>query len=221
SVGEVPVTIEGPEPAVDADHSPPVSAGADAALPSPPPTAPAPVPVPTRASPSFARRLSSASRDPRARRQHRLLIAAVAALSLLLAVQVLLADRDRLARDPGWRPALAHLCGVLRCSLPPWREPAALTVLARDVRPDPARPGELLASATFRNDARWAQAWPRLRLTLSDIDGHPVGSRVFTVEDYLADAPPAQLLAAGQDVQVHLRLHEPGARAVSFAFDFL
>jgi len=188
----------------------------------PPAVAPAPAirPAQTGASPSFARR-APGTLDARMRRQQRALYGAVTALVLLLGLQVLLADRARLATDPGWRPMLTHMCDVLRCSLPPWREPAALTVLARDVRPDDTRSGQLFATATFRNDARWAQAWPRLRLTLSDIDGRTVGSRVFTANEYL-DVPPDQpALAAGDSAQVRLQLVEPDARAVSFAFDFL
>jgi len=180
-----------------------------------------PKPAPTRASPSFARRGASGAPDAHARRQHRILYGAVVALTLLLGLQVLLADRARLATDPGWRPTLTRICGVLRCSLPPWHEPAALTVLARDVRPDAADPGQLLATATFRNDARWAQAWPRLRLTLSDVDGRAVGTRVFTAHEYLDTAPAQPTLAAGDSAQARLRLVEPDARAVSFAFDFL
>ena len=186
-----------------------------------PPPAIAPRPAATRTSPSFARRGAPGPLDARMRRQHRILYGAVVALTLLLGLQVLLADRARLASDPDWRPTLARLCGVLRCSLPPWREPTALTVLARDVRPDGARAGQLLATATFRNDARWAQAWPRLRLTLSDIDGRAVGTRVFTVQEYLLAAPAQPTLAAGDSAEARLQLVEPDARAVSFAFDFL
>lgn len=186
-------------------------------VPSASPAIAAPTPRP---SPSFVRRRAGTDAGPHARRQTRWLIAAAGALSLSLCVQILLADRARLARDPGWRPLLTTLCTALRCSLPPWREPAALTVLARDVRPDPSRADVLLATATFRNDARWAQAWPQLRLTLSDIDGRDVGSRVFTAADYLGAPPGAATLAAGDSAQVRLALHEPDARAVSFAFDF-
>ncbi|KPN19508.1 hypothetical protein AO715_05790 [Xanthomonas sp. Mitacek01] len=178
-------------------------------------------PAALRTSPSFARRGAAVPRDARARRQQRLLSVAVVVLTAVLGLQILLADRARLAADPAWRPTLVRLCGALRCSLPAWREPTALTVLARDVRPDRARPGQLSASATFRNDARWAQAWPRLRLTLSDIDGRAVGSRVFTVEEYLGGPPPAPVLAAGHSADVRMQLVEADTRAVSFAFDFL
>jgi len=143
---------------------------------------------------------------------------AVAGLCLLLVLQLLLADRARLARDPQWRPVLLQLCGVLSCSLPPWHEPAAFTVLDRDVRP--AAPGVLHVTATFRNDARWPQAWPSLLLTLSDVDGRNTGARVFTPREYLGAAPDRPWLDSGQSARVKMDVIEPGRRVVAFTFDF-
>ncbi|ASR42640.1 hypothetical protein BEN78_03755 [Xanthomonas citri pv. mangiferaeindicae] len=171
----------------------------------------------SRTVPSFARsRVAAAS--PRARRW--LWVAAVG-LALLLVLQGLFAERARLAAHPAWRPALERLCGALGCALPPWREPAALALLARDVRAEPEDPTRLQVSAAFRNDARWPQAWPQLRLVLSDIDGHVIGSRVFTAQEYLGGAPPAPTLAPGATAHVRLTLEEPGPGAVSFAFELL
>jgi len=201
-----------------ADHAALASQASPAAPASPPAAVPAM--ASSRASPSFVRAGAGARAAP-VDGQRRALSVALVALALLLGLQIVIADRARLAADPGWRPTLTALCAVLRCSLPPWHEPAALTLLARDVRPDPAHEGRLLAVATFRNDARWAQAWPRLRLTLSDIDGRPVGSRVFAAEDYLDTTPTAPTLAPGHSAQVRLHLREPEGAAVSFAFDFL
>ena len=53
--------------------------------------------------------------DGRATRAPRHGIAIVVALSLLLVVQVLLADRVQLAADARWRPAVETACAVLRC----------------------------------------------------------------------------------------------------------
>lgn len=144
--------------------------------------------------------------------------AAIAALALLLALQLLLADRNRLAADAGWRPVVAAVCGVLRCSLPPWREPAAFVLIDRDVRAHPKKSGVLRVTATFRNDARWAQPWPRLQLILSDIDGNPVAARVFTVREYLGAAPQQSLLASGQTASIAMDVVEPAARSVAFDF---
>jgi len=147
-------------------------------------------------------------------------IAVIAALALLLVVQVLLADRAQLAASARWRPLLEGACAVLRCDVPAWREPAALTLLQRDVRPDPARPGVLHVAASFRNDARRAQAWPTLLLTLSDADGRAVGFRAFTPAEYLGKAPAQATLARGASATVALDVIEPGPGVVAFTFDF-
>lgn len=148
--------------------------------------------------------------------------AAVAALSLLLVLQLLLAQRDTLAADARWRPTVSALCTLLRCRLPPWREPAAFTMLSRDVRAHPAAPGALLIHASFRNDAPWPQPWPRVVLTLSNVDGRIVGARAFTAREYLdGDVAATQReLAPGQTAAIALAVVEPAPDVVAFNFDF-
>ena len=117
--------------------------------------------------------------------------AAVVGLSLLLGLQVLLADRARLAGQAGWRPLLSTLCAGLGCSLPPWREPAAFALLQRDVRQHPSVPGALRVSATFRNDARWPQPWPQLQHWLATLTTSPGFEQVMgKYPQWLAGAPP-------------------------------
>jgi hypothetical protein len=146
---------------------------------------------------------------------------ALCVLALLLVMQILLADRARLATDARWRPLLATLCGALRCELPVWHEPSAFVMLDRDVRPASDQPGVLRIQASFRNDARWSQAWPYLQLSLSDADGRVIGSRVFAPEEYLGHAPPAgETLAPGQSGRIDFRVREPAAGTSAFTFDF-
>lgn len=145
----------------------------------------------------------------------------VAGLVLLLGVQVVIADRARLAADAGTRPWVAGLCTVLRCSLPAWHEPAAFSMLSRDIRPVPGQAGALQVQASFRNDARWAQAWPALRLSLSDADGRVIGRRTLQPAQYLgAGADPQARLEPGQSAQVSFRLREPAAATVAYSFEF-
>ena len=153
-------------------------------------------------------------------RQRWRMSAGMLGLTGLLLLQMLLADRTQLAADARWRPALATLCGVMRCTLPTWREPAAFTLLARDVRPDPHRPGVLRVTARFRNDARWPQAWPGLLLTLSDVDGRVAGARLFSAHDYLATAPTQNELGSGQSASFAMDVREPTPQVVAFTFDF-
>lgn len=201
---------------IAADAVPPTAVAA--AIPAPEAT-PRPSRAAGRAAPSFARR-SLAAADGAAAGRRWPLPAAVAALSLLLVLQWLLADRARLAADPAWRPVVAGACALLRCSLPPWHEPSAFILLERDVRPHPEAADALRITASFRNDAAWAQAWPEVVLTLNDIDGRPLGKRAFTAAEYLDGAPPSALVESGQGAVIRMDVLEPGPGAVGFSFDF-
>lgn len=168
-------------------------------------------------TPSFTRQVARAPTHPRAARWQ---WAALVVLSLLLVLQVLIADRARLAADAGWRPLIIRICGALGCSVPAWHQPGAFAMLSRDVRPIADAPGGLHVQATFRNDARWPQPWPVLLLSLSDADGRVLGARAFTPGEYLgADASQAEL-APGQSARIALRLREPNPDVVAFSFDF-
>lgn len=196
----------------------PDAAGTPVDAPSPvtlhAPTTPAAA-VPVKPMPSFAHGRRAAHRPGSRWKTH----AAIAGLAVLLGLQLLLADRAQLAADARWRPLLSSLCGALHCSLPPWREPAAFVLLARDVRPHPTLANTLHVTATFRNDARWPQPWPRLRLTLSDVDGRPVAARDFNAREYLGAAPTQNELASGQSATVAMDVREPAARSVAFDFE--
>lgn len=215
----VPEPDPEPEPRPEPESEPvpePTLQPAPAAPEPPADTAAAQAPAaPARPAPRFLARGTGAGL-----RGDRRLVAVAAGLAALLVVQLLLADRDRLASDAGWRPVVATLCGALRCSLPAWREPAAIAVEQRDVRPVPGRPGVLRASATIRNDGRWAQAWPRLVLTLSDVDGRALGMRSFGPAEYLAAPPQDVTIDRGQSTSLLLDIVEPSPHAVAFNFGF-
>lgn len=175
---------------------------------------------PNARGPTGPRFLQRARTTPVHAKQARLQWLAVIALSLLLFAQVVLADRARLATQAGWRPLVVALCGVFRCDVPTWREPAAFTMLSRDVRPIIGRPGALQAQATFRNDARWAQAWPVILLTLKDADGRTLGARALQPVDYLPQGEASPSIGPGQSAQMAVRVKEPSANVVAFSFDF-
>ncbi|MFA6985772.1 MAG: DUF3426 domain-containing protein [Arenimonas sp.] len=178
--------------------------------------APSPPPSPTTPSPEFVR---PSARPPRTRGAWwPWLLVPVLTSSLL--VQIAVADRARLARDPVWRPRIVTLCNWLRCTVPAWREPGALKVTSREVRPHPSAPGVLLVTATFRNDAAFAQAWPVLQLSLANLDGDALGLRRFTPREYLGSEPATAQIGPGQSASITLEIVDPGKRAVAFNFEF-
>ena len=195
--------------------------------PEPEPEPPTPViasqPVPPAGSrshghaPSFTRTPAPTVIAPRAAKWQ---WAAVFVLASLLLVQVLVADRARLAAEAGWRPMITALCSALRCSVPAWHQPGAISMLSRDVSPLAGSNGGLDVRATFRNDARWSQPWPVLLLSLSDADGRVLGSRAFLPHEYLGPDATQTELAPGQSARIALKLHEPNPDVVAFSFDF-
>lgn len=144
----------------------------------------------------------------------------LALLVIALGLQMLIADRARLAQDARWRPLLERTCALLGCSLPPWHQPQAYTMLAREARPLPGAAGVLQVHASFRNDARWPQPWPAIALSLADADGRTVGARVLLPRDYLQPDLRQTTLAPGQSAQMTVQVREPAGGAVAFAFQF-
>jgi hypothetical protein len=165
-------------------------------------------------SPSFARQRQ---RLPRPAQPRWWLASGGLLLSMLALYPV--ADRAQLAADPDWRPALTSMCGVLRCSLPPWRELKAFEFVESDSQPHPSVPKARLITASFRNDARFAQAWPLLELRISDLDGRDIGLRRFRPQEYLGGVPPSATIPPGQTVNAKLEVVDPGNDMVSYSFD--
>lgn len=165
-------------------------------------------------TPRFSR---TAAPDRRGRRWEWV---AVAVLLALFAVQASVAARATLAADARWRPWVSALCGTLGCSIPAWREPTAFAMLHRDVHPLAEAPGLLRVQATFRNQARWPQAWPVLWLRLSDAEGRVTGEQGFAPHEYLPAERVDGALAPGQSAEVAFLVREPAAGTAAFSFDF-
>lgn len=166
-------------------------------------------------APSFA---AETARTPSPHRRSERLIAAVLLLGLLLQLGWL--QRHSLAANAALRPMLEATCASLHCQLPAWRDPAAFTMLSRDVIAPPDHPGVLRVQASFRNDARWSQAWPALTLSLTDVNGRSLGTRRFLPSDYLGKTPHAAQLAPNQASQIAFDIIEPAPNVVAFDFRF-
>ena len=146
---------------------------------------------------------------------------ACGALALLLGLQLVWAERRPLMRNPQFGPWLRAACEGLGCSLPLVPDLAKLQLLSRDVRPHPSVPGALMISATVRNNARFAQPYPVITITLSDLDGNRVAMRRFRPSDYLDDpALRARGLAPGASAALVFEVKDPGKKAVAFEFGF-
>jgi predicted Zn finger-like uncharacterized protein len=86
---------------------------------------------------------------------------------------------------PSLRPLLEAGCAALDCDIPLPRHVDLVSIEASDLQVDPAQGGALTLSATLKNRASYAQAWPLLEITLTDVQDNAVLRRVLQPADYL------------------------------------
>lgn len=142
-------------------------------------------------------------------------------LALSFAAQIAYVERAWLLDNARLRPWLDDLCSAMHCTLPLRNDTTQLALLARDIRPHPSVPDALIISATLRNDAVFAQAFPHVEISLSDLDEHRIAMRRFTPRDYVTDSNTVRHgLPAGRSVALVFEVTDPGKNAVAFEFKF-
>jgi len=145
-----------------------------------------------------------------------------AVLLLSLCAQIGYAERAMVLADARARPWLDRICDTFGCRLPLRRDPARLQLLSRDIRPHPSVAKALIISATLRNDAEFAQAFPAVEISLSDLDENRIAMRRFQPQEYLGDMHSAAGgLAPGATAALVFEVADPGKNAVAFEFKFL
>ena len=148
-------------------------------------------------------------------------IAGSVLLLLTLGGQIAWAERAMWLDDARVRAWVDPACAKIGCRLPARHDVGALELLSRDIRPHPSVPGALIISATVRNDADFAQAFPSVEITLSDLDETRIAMRRFRPRDYVSDPRTiAAGLAPGATTALVFEVADPGKNAVAFEFKF-
>ena len=168
-------------------------------------------------TPAFARRTASA--QPATRTWPWRLGASALGVGLL--AQIGYAERAPLLDDARLRPWLDQACASLGCRLPLRHEPSHFALLSRDIRPHPSVANALIISASVRNDAAFAQAFPDIEIVLSDLDENRIAMRRFHPQEYLGDTRTiAAGMAPGSTTALVFEVADPGKNAVAFEFKF-
>lgn len=145
----------------------------------------------------------------------------VGILLVSLLAQLAYAERASLLDDARVRPWLDRACAELGCRLPLRHDPPRLQLLSRDIRPHPSVANALIISATLRNDADFAQAFPAVEITMSDLDENRIAMRRFLPQEYLGDSRNlASGMAPGATAALVFEVADPGKNAVAFEFKF-
>ncbi|MBV1786930.1 zinc-ribbon and DUF3426 domain-containing protein [Marinobacterium sp. D7] len=139
---------------------------------------------------------------------------------LTLAGQYLWFERATLAHHEELHPIYLLACDSLPCEL----DNGAYRSIVNQgmvVRPHPAFADALSVDIQLRNDAAFAQPFPALSLSFTDLKGRPVASRVFKPQEYLPVDRRGELMQPMTPVQLQLEITDPGVHAVSYQLELL
>lgn len=108
-------------------------------------------------------------------------------------------------RFPQAKPWLTQGCAALDCSVELPRQIDLVSIDDSDLREDAEHENVVLLTSTLVNHARFAQAYPHLELTLTDLDDRAILRRSFAPQEYL---PQGADVASGMpaDGEVHVKL---------------
>jgi hypothetical protein len=138
-----------------------------------------------------------------------------------LLAQVAWYQKDRWMADPEIRPWLEQNCARLGCELPLLSVPTEIEARELIVRAHPDAPDALIVDALVVNRATFAQAYPVIELTFSDVNGRVIAERGFDPAESLAgDLAGAKRFAPATPIHISLEIEDPGDQAVNYRMTF-
>ncbi len=142
----------------------------------------------------------------------------------LLGMQVKYFFVERYAQDQTYRKYLTGFCKIAGCDLPPRQAPFQFTLTHTRIALHPTEPGALRVTVKLINEAKFAQPYPYLQLTLTDRAGRVVGRRTFSPELYLANGhnnASGNMVGQGELASIVFNLARPHEKAVGFVVDIV
>ncbi len=118
---------------------------------------------------------------------------------------------------PNTKSTLVKVCHILGCSIELPKKIDLIVIDDSDMQEDDTYLGVIHLSSTLINRANFAQAYPNIEVTLTDIDDKPKLRRIFKPTDYLANqAETLKGMAAGQEVKMKLVISAEGLSAAGY-----
>ncbi|RDH42527.1 DUF3426 domain-containing protein [Zooshikella ganghwensis] len=129
---------------------------------------------------------------------------------------------DTLAQDERYRPYYTKACQYVGCKLPTRIDINKIKGNELLVRSHPRYPNALLIDAIIFNQANFAQPFPTIKLTFSDINDNVIASRGFKPSDYLAgELAGSKEMPARVPIHLSFEIVDPGPNAVNYHMTFL
>jgi hypothetical protein len=161
-----------------------------------------------RIRPAFGMEFERAADDfsiPGVELRRRLLRVATLLAILAIPVGIVLGRNIIVQSLPSLRPIYVAICAPLACQVPLPSDPEAWSVESNELLEDQGSPQLYHFTATLRNRSRYAQGFPSLDLSLTDVEGLAVDRRVVPPQQYLPpNRPAADGLAPNSEVSIRV-----------------
>lgn len=143
-------------------------------------------------------------------------------LTIAASIQMIYFKRAELTRNTELRPYLVSLCELAKCDIPELKDISRLELSSKNVYSHPNVDNALMITAVMVNQASFAQQFPTLQVSFTNLVGDIIMARQFkpgeylnTNEDKLSDMQP------GLPIQIILEVIDPGNNATAYEFSFI
>ncbi len=152
--------------------------------------------------------------------------AGIALLIALLALQGLYYFRNDLAKHDNYRGLVVSMCNILSCEVPLRNDAqqGIKTLLMRShaISAVPGQANRLQITAVFTNTANYRQAYPLIKVNMTDETGKVTAMRRFLPQEYLAPhIDISEGLPAQTSIEVIIDIIKPRTPVISYQLDFL
>lgn len=158
--------------------------------------------------------------DPKFRKKPRTLLwglLAVVFVLLAMAQSIYFLRTEIAVYYPAIKPYLVHACIPLKCTVELPKKIEFIVIDDSDIQEDAEYKGLMRLSSTLINQAGFAQAYPNLELTLTDVEDKPKLRRKFTPKEYLPEHTDiSKGLAANEEVKVRLAMTTDGEAVAGY-----
>ena len=134
-------------------------------------------------------------------------------LSVLLFAQIYYFESYQLSQNPALRPWLNKFCQLASCTLPPYKNPAEISIVSSSIKQQNTR--HTVFKIALVNQAEFPQPYPAIQLSLFDYTGQAFAERVFSADNY---QPAQKFLAAGQSAEIQLDIIPPKTGIGGYSF---
>jgi hypothetical protein len=117
------------------------------------------------------------------------------------------------------RPWLQKLCEKMDCQLPVYYNINEFDVLHSSFQESAAQAYDF--QAAINNQSVFAQAYPKIKLTLVDFSGKPLVKRVFLAQDYLNASFGSSLVSSNETFEVKLQITTPNKQIGGYSIEII